>query len=712
MKKKLTLLGAVTLGCLGVLAVMKVKNGGGADDTKESEEEYISLDTGLQSHEERSRDYTAEYRELSNANEFLPIWALYGLQTEGKNLLEWADHYGFITSEGYRGEVPLGFSVKESDAFLFDNAQVGISCAACHTGVVKYEGQSYLVDGMPGMVDFEEWTLKLMQALDENITTYKIGRTLGTFKRALEYSLKWGANKQGEKLIAASFLNQEKVEPGSLVSEIEQNVIEVSDLLMESLILEALVSEYGLDPKKQAMKDASQKEYIVEGYDFPANMDEIEVAFQNTSGELDEGAGRAPASMSRPINSVAANEKAILPLPPEIEEKRAQLAFEIATKGNLDPLYTSNFLKQEETSEKDNTLPPNQELFFDSIRTGYEKNFERVLLMMAQFRAIRRQLKGLTKGAEMMNATQMPGLGRDDAWSAIDVILGEGGYATFQTPLSIPSLYYVNKYEWFHYDGNTNSKAERNIAQSLALGTKFDPVSGKTDLTVEMVDHTNEILDQFQAPKWPEVFGKLDQKKVEQGRKIFYQKKYKVTGVYDLENREQGEMQRSCADCHSIASDDAPQYFYNVGTSEARWRQSYDNAEAISGVYKQVSIVTNYIYRDSAELREMKPWVARKGYKARTLDGIWSTAPYLHNGSIPNLTSLFSPYEERPKTFWVGNLEYDPKNVGFRMEKPVGKHATLFDEGELKANSAKGHTFGTELKPNEKRALIEYLKSL
>src|SRR5262249_17411833 len=34
-------------------------------------------------------------------------------------------------------------------------------------------------------------------------------------------------------------------------------------------------------------------------------------------------------------------------------------------------------------------------------------------------------------------------------------------------------------------------------------------------------------------------------------------------------------------------------------------------------------------------------------YKARPLDGIWATAPYLHNGSVPNLTELLKPAAQR-----------------------------------------------------------------
>ena len=54
-----------------------------------------------------------------------------------------------------------------------------------------------------------------------------------------------------------------------------------------------------------------------------------------------------------------------------------------------------------------------------------------------------------------------------------------------------------------------------------------------------------------------------------------------------------------------------------------------------------------------------------RSYKARPLDGIWATAPFLHNGSVPSLWELLQPPERRVKTFYVGSRELDPVHVGF-----------------------------------------------
>jgi mono/diheme cytochrome c family protein len=107
-------------------------------------------------------------------------------------------------------------------------------------------------------------------------------------------------------------------------------------------------------------------------------------------------------------------------------------------------------------------------------------------------------------------------------------------------------------------------------------------------------------------------------------------------------------------------------------------------------------------------------------YKARPLNGIWATAPYLHNGSVPTLMALLSP--QRPATFRLGSRAFDPVNVGFAD----GGNFTL--DTTRPGNSNAGHFFngppgiptpqrppgvvGRSLSVEERMALIEYLKTL
>ena len=120
-------------------------------------------------------------------------------------------------------------------------------------------------------------------------------------------------------------------------------------------------------------------------------------------------------------------------------------------------------------------------------------------------------------------------------------------------------------------------------------------------------------------------------------------------------------------------------------------------------------------------------------YKARPLNGIWATAPYLHNGSVPTLYDLLLPAklqltrsdavgappdagEFRPETFGVGSAQFDPGKVGF-VTDPAANPTTFQVRdpatGEpIPGNYNSGHDYGTTLTEQERLELVEYLKTL
>jgi hypothetical protein len=120
-------------------------------------------------------------------------------------------------------------------------------------------------------------------------------------------------------------------------------------------------------------------------------------------------------------------------------------------------------------------------------------------------------------------------------------------------------------------------------------------------------------------------------------------------------------------------------------------------------------------------------------YRARPLNGVWATAPYLHNGSVPSLYWMLKPAAERPKQFCMGTRDFDPRQVGFHVEpgeKAACRHGeTLFsavnpDGSAMTGNSNLGHSLegtpgpgkpgviGRLLTDDERYDLIEYLKTL
>ena len=107
------------------------------------------------------------------------------------------------------------------------------------------------------------------------------------------------------------------------------------------------------------------------------------------------------------------------------------------------------------------------------------------------------------------------------------------------------------------------------------------------------------------------------------------------------------------------------------------------------------------------------------GYKARPLNGIWAAAPYLHNGSVPNLYELLLPEGKRTKMFTLGSRAFDPVRVGFALDQPTtatGYTPTTLDVSK-KGNWNTGHEYvtrkdGTPFTENERWQLVEYMKTL
>lgn len=125
----------------------------------------------------------------------------------------------------------------------------------------------------------------------------------------------------------------------------------------------------------------------------------------------------------------------------------------------------------------------------------------------------------------------------------------------------------------------------------------------------------------------------------------------------------------------------------------------------------------------------VQPFASAMAYKARPLNGIWATAPYLHNGSVPTLYDLLLPKrkpddpaegEYRPDEFMVGSREFDPDKVGFKSADYDG---FLFRTG-IWGNHNGGHEYASgrtalpdgtllpALIKEERLDLLEYLKSL
>lgn len=131
---------------------------------------------------------------------------------------------------------------------------------------------------------------------------------------------------------------------------------------------------------------------------------------------------------------------------------------------------------------------------------------------------------------------------------------------------------------------------------------------------------------------------------------------------------------------------------------------------------------------------------AGAGYRARPLNGVWATAPFLHNGSVPTVWDLLGPVAARPSLVQLGRTEFDPEHLGLVQDREVLEQARRrphdkYVDGyfvldtKLAGNLNVGHEFsdkwregvphsaqppgviGPQLSDGQRRSLIEFLKT-
>ncbi|MEQ9485314.1 c-type cytochrome [Coleofasciculus sp. F4-SAH-05] len=223
-----------------------------------------------------------------------------------------------------------------------------------------------------------------------------------------------------------------------------------------------------------------------------------------------------------------------------------------------------------------------------------------------------------------------------------------------------------------HLDGLETSLTEAVNMGGIGNGATKDSIDLPSLRRVE------EYMTKLDPPKYP---FSIDPELANQGSKLF---------------------DSNCASCHAFGGERTGTVIpvEEVGTDPFRldmWTQQA--AEA---------------YNEFAEGYDFDFDNVRKtdGYVAVSLDGIWLRAPYLHNGSVPNLTDLLETPENRTQIFYRGYDVYNPENVGFVAQGAEAEKVGFKYDTHVAANGNQGHLYGTDLSSGEKKALIEYLKTL
>jgi mono/diheme cytochrome c family protein len=254
-----------------------------------------------------------------------------------------------------------------------------------------------------------------------------------------------------------------------------------------------------------------------------------------------------------------------------------------------------------------------------------------------------------------------------------------------------PAWWLLKKKKTMYHTGTGHARSVRSLMQFM-----LSPLNSAATITGAEADFRDiqAYLLSLEAPKYPYP---IDKELADKGHKIFG---------------------KTCAQCHGN---------YGVNWSYPNKIVDLDVIGTDRTRFEGISAKVGEYYN--------KSWFAREkgddgykaamptGYQAPPLDGVWATAPYLHNGSVPTLYDMLNS-KTRPKVFTrsfkTGEEDFDKIKVGWKvriLEKDADRTLSAYERRKVYDTTApgrgnQGHTFGDDLTDEQRQAVIEYLKTL
>lgn len=257
-----------------------------------------------------------------------------------------------------------------------------------------------------------------------------------------------------------------------------------------------------------------------------------------------------------------------------------------------------------------------------------------------------------------------------------------------------PAWWLLKKKKTMYHTGSGDARSVRSLMPFML--TPLNP-PGRFDQAEPAFRDIQAYLLSLQPPRFPLP---VDTRLAEKGRGLFTE---------------------NCSRCHGTYG---PEWTYpnkivpidTIGTDRTR-------LIGITEVFAKS-------YNHSWFGKERPGWLADEfpsrtgnGYQAPPLDGIWATAPYFHNGSVPTVYHVLNS-AARPRiftrSFRTDHDAYDPVRLGWKtqiLDQPADGNLPLFErrriyDTSLPGRGNGGHTFGDHLTDEERFAVIEYLKTL
>jgi len=248
-------------------------------------------------------------------------------------------------------------------------------------------------------------------------------------------------------------------------------------------------------------------------------------------------------------------------------------------------------------------------------------------------------------------------------------------------PTDVPAWWLLKKKNGMFYTGFGRGDFGRFLMASNLL-----TVSDSTE-AAEVDSHFNDVLayiNSIEAPSFPKT---VDAALVNKGAKLFTNHCARCHGTYGKD----GHYPNLLIPSEIIRTDTL---LYSSNYSEPAYANWFNNSWFASGDHPA----------------RLVPYT---GYIAPPLDGIWATAPYLHNGSVPTLEGVLNS-STRPARWKRDerNPLYNYTIPGWEYTVPAGADTLHAYDTRLPGFGNGGHYFGDKLRDADRRALIEYLKTL
>jgi hypothetical protein len=324
-------------------------------------------------------------------------------------------------------------------------------------------------------------------------------------------------------------------------------------------------------------------------------------------------------------------------------------------------------------------------------------------------------------------------------------------------PTKPPFLWNAPHGLWTQWRGSVQDPIKRNVQESIGVYLPLDlssksPAEGLFQSSVPILNlqRAEDQLERLAPPSWPEdLFGKIDREKAKAGKALFvehcsschnvwpyrwteankYGKRYIVVGLTPQTYVGTDRGQFETLHPFSVAG--------HLGNALSKELPPEFRGEPLlpSGEFMiQISFTVMDTAMRKLNLTEEQQlnlhgyrvpgggfsttWPAEDVYKAGPREGVWATAPFIHDGSVPNLYEMLIPAAERTKKFYLGG-DFDPVRVGLDTKATSG---TFLMDTTLPGNSNAGHSFenrplgngvvGPLLREDDRWALVEYLKSI